>query len=113
MVHKAYDQLGVAVIAVEMYSKSTLLWTNGCPRLACVLLSDVSHARLIKHACRCELFPPFVVTGLQKERVSLNPRSLVIPSVADMRVCVYVIAGDKAKADELVGLFPSTYMSDA
>ena len=31
----------------------------------------------------------------------------------DMRVCVYVIAGDKAKADELVGLFPSTYMSDA
>ena len=43
----------------------------------------------------------------------MNPRSLVIPSVADMRVCVYVIAGDKAKADELVGLFPSTYMSDA
>ena len=34
VVHKAYDQLGVAVIAVEMYSKSTLLWTNGCPRLA-------------------------------------------------------------------------------
>ena len=46
--------------------------------------------------------------ALMKERVSLNPRHLTIPNVAEFRVHLYVIAEDKREADLLQGLFSST-----